>query len=172
MIIQIQFCHLKAMSSDLLKGEVKLTFTFALNENTMKLREQLAMLEILGTPVDLDIKSPQRTLVGFQSPQPDSPNNISEDGSQGLTSEEFAEGFEKAATMVYEAGGKANEPGFVGDVMESVIDELKQKRDEIKNLGGRKRRGDGDTVTLSTAGKSVSMTGKQFRQAARRAGRK
>ena len=167
MIVKIPFCHLKAMSSDLLKGEVRLSFEFALNAETMQLREKLAMLEILGTPVDLEIKSPQGTLAGFQSPLPDSPNNISDDGREGLSSEEFAEGFEKAATMVYDAGARANEPGFVGDVMETVIDELKQKRKEIKEIGNG-RKGRGGTVTISHGDKSVTMTNEQFSKAAQR----
>lgn len=62
MIVRIPRANIHALSSDLLEGKVKLVFTMPLNDETMKLREKLAMLKVLDTPVQLLIQSPQETL--------------------------------------------------------------------------------------------------------------
>ena len=73
MIVKIPFAKIHAFSSDFLAGTVKIVFQLSLNDETMKLRDQVSMLKSLDQYVALDIVSPQKELLpddgGFNSTQ-------------------------------------------------------------------------------------------------------
>lgn len=150
MIIKIPRAYIEAMPANLIEGKVKLTFSLPLNAETMKLREQIAMLKVLDTAVVLDITSPQGSL--DEVPPPDSPRNITEDG--------YGETLNPETGEVTSASGT-----FGAQVFDRMIDDLEANKDAPAPRG---HKGRGGTVTISSGPKSVTLTNEQFSKAANR----
>lgn len=156
MYIKIPFVYLHAMASDLLEGKVKLSFTFSLNDETMKLREQIAMLKVLDQMVELEIRSPQTALPGMGHGTRASENNIAasgEDAAPGSFKDEFA----KAATTLISRA--------TGIPVAEFAHELNQ--DESEPRPRKRKKGDDTLVTFSATGHApVTITAKQLKDAA------
>lgn len=151
MLVKIPFAYIEAMPANLLEGKVKLTFSISLNAETMKLREQIAMLKVLDQAVTLDITSPQGTLPETTQSDSDAKQrlgNISEDGS--------------------------GESGFGDRVFNQMVTELKsyQEPESPSQRAQRERvrhsTKHAGTITLSSGSKSVTMSDAQFSKAAQR----